>query len=71
MGDNAKQLEIAARLVAAISSDIRIKFGVLEGMTPDKVVRMAQRVESELLDRLSYVLDVRTICDEDGFLKRD
>ncbi len=62
------QQRVIANLVAQISSDIRIKFGVVEGMTPTKTIAMAEAVESLLLDHFSQVQDVREITNDQGSL---
>ncbi len=62
------QQRIIANLITQVSSDIRIKFGVVEGVTPRTAINMAQDVESLLLDHFSRIHDVREITNDRGTL---
>jgi hypothetical protein len=57
-----------ANLTGEISSKIRVRFGVVPGMTPHKVLDLSHAVESLILDHMSRLHDVRDITDKDGAL---
>jgi hypothetical protein len=61
-------LRMIANLTGEIVSRIRVRFGVVPGMTPTKVLALSDAVGSLILDHLSRVHDVRAITDEDGHL---
>jgi hypothetical protein len=48
---------------------IRVRFGVIPGMTPTKVLEISDAVGSLILDHLSKLHDVREITDEKGHLR--
>jgi hypothetical protein len=58
-----------ANLTGTISSEIRVRFGVIPGMTPTKVLALSHAVENLILDHASRLHDVREITAEDGTLR--
>jgi hypothetical protein len=61
-------LRMIANLTGEIVSKIRVRIGVVPGMTPKKVLELSDAVGSLILDHLSHVHDVRAITNEDGHL---
>jgi hypothetical protein len=57
-----------ANLTGEIVSKIRVRFGVVYGMTPKQVLELSVAVGSLILDHMSRVHDVRAIADRDGHL---
>jgi hypothetical protein len=58
-----------ANLIGQVASAIRLRFGVIPGMTPHSVMELSHAVESLILDHMSRLHDVRDITDEDGHLR--
>jgi hypothetical protein len=61
-------LRMIANLTGEIVSKIRVRFGVVLGMTPTKVLDLSDAVGILILDHLSSVHDMRAITNEDGHL---
>jgi hypothetical protein len=62
-------LRMIVNLTGDVVSKIRTRFGVVDGMTPEKTIALSNAVGSVILDHMSKLHDVREITDKDGFLR--
>jgi hypothetical protein len=63
-----KTQRMIASLIGDIASRIRTRFGVVESMTPKRVMDLSHDFERTALEHLSALHNVKEITKEDGTL---